>query len=380
MLEDSFLVLTAESGKNALRKYSNIHLKARLILLNMTLPDTTGPELILRMQEISRVPELIAYSDEENIQDAVDVMKNGANTYLCRPFRKDELIHVMERALEEFDLLKKLDQDSPSETLNPASIEKLISYSQSLRHKNTLPHGIVSNDFSIEQLKQLLEHSRTLHCTKDPKILVVEDEEMYRRTFQDFLSPMYTVSTAQTGQEALELASSQHFDIVLLDVFLPDVSGPDIMPQLFSHHPQVQIIIVTAFEFLDIAVNSLKSGACDYINKPFLKEQIMSAVHTALIRQFRLYSLPEKVDTFIQQSLSEDAKLELLYALSKRRTINNNWLCMRDVYIFFPELRHTCVPEASPIPHPLISQNGIRHFIDDLRAKMQQLNPSAPAL
>ncbi len=102
------------------------------------------------------------------------------------------------------------------------------------------------------------------------RILIVDDEESVRYSFERFLDePDYQVTTAKNGAEALSKFSSQPFDLVVLDVRLPDMSGLEVLNQIKLIDPKGVVLIITAFGTTEIAIEATKLGAYDYILKPF---------------------------------------------------------------------------------------------------------------
>ncbi len=114
-------------------------------------------------------------------------------------------------------------------------------------------------------------------------ILIIEDEEIMRVTLGDFLtSKNYTVFLAETGTEGLELYRSEKPRLVVTDVRLPDINGLDILKRLKEMDPDVMVIVITAYGTIKDAVDAIKSGAYDYITKPFSLDEFELIVKRAL--------------------------------------------------------------------------------------------------
>ena len=102
------------------------------------------------------------------------------------------------------------------------------------------------------------------------RILLVEDESNLRRTLTDFLtSEGYAVDSSGDGLEGQELATRQFFDMIVLDVMLPSRSGFDVCRHLRKQGINTPILMLTARSELSNKVHGLKSGADDYLTKPF---------------------------------------------------------------------------------------------------------------
>lgn len=121
------------------------------------------------------------------------------------------------------------------------------------------------------------------------RILIIEDDETLRITLQSFLvNQGYQVNAAETGATGLALAEQQPFDLVLVDLRLPDISGLDVISRMNSGSEDTVKVMMTAYPEVRTAVAALKAGAYDYINKPFDLEDLRSLVERALeVRQLR---------------------------------------------------------------------------------------------
>lgn len=119
-------------------------------------------------------------------------------------------------------------------------------------------------------------------------VLVVDDEEVMRDVLQTLLEEDgYTVVLVGTGKEALEKAADGAFELVLLDLMLPDTNGVEVMRDLLQIDPHLAVIIITAFGTYEKAVKATKLGAFDFITKPFKNDDILLAVNNG-IQQRRL--------------------------------------------------------------------------------------------
>lgn len=114
------------------------------------------------------------------------------------------------------------------------------------------------------------------------KILIIEDEEKIARFVELELGyEGYTTTKAFDGRTGLELAETGEFDLVLLDVMLPQLSGMEVLRRL-RRTSSVPIIMLTARDSVIDKVSGLDSGASDYITKPFAIEELLARIRTAL--------------------------------------------------------------------------------------------------
>ena len=117
---------------------------------------------------------------------------------------------------------------------------------------------------------------------KKAAILVVDDENGVRQSFNMLLKDNYTVLLAGTGKEAIEIFTKNPIDLVLLDILLPDINGIDLLEKLIETDPNVEIIMVTAVNEIKTAVKAIKLGAYEYIIKPFEVDDVLILIHRAL--------------------------------------------------------------------------------------------------
>lgn len=114
------------------------------------------------------------------------------------------------------------------------------------------------------------------------KILIIEDEEKIARFIELELSyEGYTTTKAFDGRTGLELAETGEFDLILLDIMLPQLSGMEVLRRI-RRTSSVPIIMLTARDSVIDKVSGLDSGANDYITKPFAIEELLARIRTAL--------------------------------------------------------------------------------------------------
>jgi DNA-binding response OmpR family regulator len=115
--------------------------------------------------------------------------------------------------------------------------------------------------------------------------LLVEDDERVRRfVVRGLESEGYLVSTAADGLKGFELACHERFDVVILDLMLPGLSGKEVCQRLRGADVQVPILMLTALDALENKVEGLRSGADDYLTKPFDFEELLARIE-ALVRR-----------------------------------------------------------------------------------------------
>ncbi len=107
------------------------------------------------------------------------------------------------------------------------------------------------------------------------KILVVDDELIMRESLAAWLmEDGYTVDTAASGQEGVELAKNTEYTIYFVDLKMPGIDGIETMTQIHKIHPDAAVIIITAFATVDTAITAMKEGAQEYVVKPCSPQEI----------------------------------------------------------------------------------------------------------
>ena len=115
------------------------------------------------------------------------------------------------------------------------------------------------------------------------KILIVDDEVGIHRGVQRALEPQgYSIETAATLEEGLQKIRQAKFDLVLLDVMLPDGRGIDLVAPAHEIDPDIVVIIVTGYATVELAVDAIKQGAYDFIAKPFSADMLLLTVRQGM--------------------------------------------------------------------------------------------------
>lgn len=140
-----------------------------------------------------------------------------------------------------------------------------------------------------------------------PKILIVEDEEKIARVLELELSyEGYEVEKALDGLEGFKQFQEQSWDVILLDVMLPGISGIELLRRIRANDSQTVVILLTAKSSVEDKVSGLDLGANDYVTKPFQIEELLARIRAAL----RLNTKPNISDDS-QQSWLNIADLKL---------------------------------------------------------------------
>jgi DNA-binding NtrC family response regulator len=118
-----------------------------------------------------------------------------------------------------------------------------------------------------------------------PRVLVIDDEEVMLESCRRILDRKgLRVDIEADGLRGLDRAINGKYDLVLLDVRMPQVDGLDLLDQLRKDRPDVEVIIITGYSSIDSAVKAVKLGAFDYLPKPFTPDELRTRVDAALAR------------------------------------------------------------------------------------------------
>ena len=117
------------------------------------------------------------------------------------------------------------------------------------------------------------------------RILIADDEEGIRESLSLILGEEYDLTFAADGQETLAKLTDGKFDLALLDIKMPKLDGLEIMKRLKQQHRSVPVIVLTAYQSVELAKEAVKLGAREYLPKPFERDQILDAVQGVLVRK-----------------------------------------------------------------------------------------------
>ncbi|WDP88387.1 MAG: response regulator [Desulfobacter sp.] len=127
-------------------------------------------------------------------------------------------------------------------------------------------------------LKQMIDDVR-FH----PRVLVVDDEKRIRDACSRMLSDEgCRVETADNGGIGLDMLKQSHFDIVLLDLMMPGLSGLDVLADIKANHPDTVVIVITGYATLEHSIETMKKGAFDFLSKPFSPSQLRVIITKAI--------------------------------------------------------------------------------------------------
>jgi len=150
--------------------------------------------------------------------------------------------------------------------------------------------------------------SELIAATPSPKrrgtLLIVDDEEGPRMSLRVIFKDNFDLLMAEDGPTAIELAQKHDIDVAILDIRMAGMSGIEVLERLRFVRPEIEAIMITAFETTDTIRQALRLRACDYINKPFDIATIRAAVNAAMQRRMlesEIHTSAEKVHELLSE-------------------------------------------------------------------------------
>jgi heterodisulfide reductase subunit A len=243
--EKGYQVDLARTGKEALKVLDRNEFD--LLVADLRLPDMNGMDVIREARKKKNRAEVLVITGYGSVPSAVEAMKAGVIDYLPKPFTEEEFIGRVERALErrEEPLVKEGD-----ESLETSEIRADV---------------------------QATEKAPQVH------VLVVEDEPSVGMGLKMILMEKgYGVDLVGTGKEALKEGEQREYDLLVADLRLPDMNGMQVIRKTKKSHPRTQAMVITGYSDVSSAVEAMKTGAADYMAKPFTEEEFLSRVEKVL--------------------------------------------------------------------------------------------------
>ena len=156
---------------------------------------------------------------------------------------------------------------------------------------------------------------------KKEKILIVDDEKIVRDSFYAwFLEEDYVVDTAEDGEIALKKYAKEKYDLLLVDMKMPGMSGLDLLSKIKAIDKDALIILITAFSSVPTAITALKNGAYDYVTKPIDPDELAHLVKRALEQRalkIENTQLKENIDEIIKPDnlIGESFQIKKIYEM-----------------------------------------------------------------
>jgi DNA-binding NtrC family response regulator len=149
---------------------------------------------------------------------------------------------------------------------------------------------------------------------KNPQILIVDDEEKIRKVLTRLLQDEdYHVKSVENGQKAIAILHSYKADVVLMDQNMPGISGIDALVTIKEKNPFLTVIIITAHGEVSLAVDAIKKGAYDYLEKPFDNDKLLLLIKRAIDHQRLTVEISD-----LKRKLSEQKSFESIIGTDEK--------------------------------------------------------------
>lgn len=159
---------------------------------------------------------------------------------------------------------------------------KKINESKLRKERKVVLEEAVKVDFS----KEAVSLKRAEVQNAKAKILCVDDEDVILDSFRKILVlDGYSIDTVNSGPEAVNLIKSNHYDFVFTDLKMPEMDGVDVTKVVKNLRPDIDVIIITGYATVETAVECMKFGAMDYVQKPFTEDELLEFTKRSLIKR-----------------------------------------------------------------------------------------------
>lgn len=166
-------------------------------------------------------------------------------------------------------------------------------------------------------------HPDTTSLEIVPQILLVDDEPRMLQSLKALLDGRgYVLTCANGGMEALRLISHTRYDLVILDLNMPDISGHDVMDFMNTRHRGINVIVTSGASEIDAAIGAIRRGAYGYLRKPYPREELLKTVENAL-QQSRLQAENQRIARRLEKSERTyrylvDSSPDIIYTLDQK--------------------------------------------------------------
>lgn len=164
-----------------------------------------------------------------------------------------------------------------------------------------------------------MQHNQSLQKTK--YVLMVEDTASVAALYRSYLTPLdIDINIVGTGRDAIESIGRREPDLILLDLRLPDMTGMDVLYAVKEKSPDVPIVFMTAHGSIDTAVEAMRHGAQDFLNKPCEADRLRVTVNNAIRKASKLKNDVDNKNQNYQGFIGSSQTMQAVY-----RTIDSVW-------------------------------------------------------
>lgn len=378
------------NGRDALSFIKKEKGGIEIVLMNMHVDDMPGLRLIRRILDAAPLLEIIVYTQQDNTDEAVAAMEEGAFYYLHEPLHEKEVNALIELAVDEANRLKKIrDYCEKKAILSSRNFSKRLRMIRHLMAKMSIEGRMLKShemhyilhprkeDLTYEEFINRL-YRVPLRRREEEKatVMIVDDDRTFRKGTRLALTDYYRVLDADSGAAALRIAGeNSDIDVILLDIVMPDYSGIDLLPMLRERLPQAEVVVVTAHNVTGIAVEALHRGACIFLTKPFLENRLLKSVAAALRTKVLKKYLNElgEVITCERPVHPFELRLNLLVDFYASSVQKQTPVTLGQVYTIFPTFAECGHPEEEELPMDIEPERLLDWLV-------RRLSPPKPAV
>jgi len=157
-------------------------------------------------------------------------------------------------------------------------------------------------------------------ASKKSRLLIIEDDEQLRRLLVEILSSGHQCSEAGSAEQALAYLTADSFDLVISDMNVDSMRGPEVIPQIHSLSPNTIVVLICGRHGIEAAIEAMRAGAFDYITKPLNVRHVQAAVqraldHHRLLKEERRYK--DELESLLRQRTAEVNRLAYYDAVTE---------------------------------------------------------------
>jgi DNA-binding response OmpR family regulator len=256
MFEDEYELFLAEDGPEAIALAMQNDVDV-VVLDTLAGKEMSGMDVLKQIKFVKPDIAVIVMTAFETTDTLRRALQLRASDYICKPFELATMRAAVSKAIQSRTQAREL-----------AAAQKKAS-----------------NNLGITAKQRLFK--------RRGKLLVLDDEEGPRQALRQIFEGEYNVLLAEDGPTAIRLAQENDVDVAVLDIRIGGISGLDVLERIKSFKPDIEAIMITGFETNDCIRDSLRLGACDYINKPFEIATMRAAVNKAMQRRTRQSGMPD---------------------------------------------------------------------------------------
>ncbi len=343
--------------KDLVDKYASGNTLISLIILTDNL-GTSALGLFKILCEQLYLPNIMIITANDQIDQGLEAMRLGCVDYLVNPSHKEISSHV--KTACDQATKSHLDHYARKKIASDSFNQQVVLKEVALKLYLEQDHPMTSTDLAQVKMLSSLKTTEPKRST----VLVIDDELMQIKILSRYLATDYTVLHASSAIEALSILSTQAIDVALLDIRMDGMWGDQFLPILKEKHPEISVIMITAYPETHAAVKALKSGAVEYLNKmTYTQNDLLSAVSRAIkLKDFQ--GSPTYKSDF-------ERRKDHFKNLVVERKLQNKRVFMKDIYTFFPEFEIANISESFCLLTPELEKN-LDGFLVNMRKKVEE--------